>query len=1040
MANKCPKCKTDNPDTLKFCGECGTQLISPKDADVTETIEAPREELTTGSTFADRYQIIEELGKGGMGKVYKAQDTEIKEKIALKLIKPEISSDKKTIERFQNELKLARKISHRNVCRMHDLGKSEGNYFITMEYVDGEDLKGMIRMMGHLSDGKSIAIAKQVCEGLSEAHRIGVVHRDLKPSNIMIDREGNAKIMDFGIARSLSGKGITGVGVMIGTPEYMSPEQVESKEIDQRSDIYSLGVILYEMVTGQVPFDGDTPYSIGVKHKSEMPRNPKEINPQISDDLNGVILKCLEKDKEKRFQSAGELKNELESIERGIPTTERAVPEKKPLTSREITVTFGMKKLIIPAIVIAAVIIAALILWKLIPSGEAPPLSSSGKPSIAIMYFENRSDEPELEKILVDMLTTNLSRYKSIEVVSSQRLFDILKQLGNQDAESINKGVATDVARKAGVETMMTGSVIKIGNKIRITSQLTNVQTGAIIGSEQVECNEVEEIFEMADLLTEKVGDTFGVSQENEGESLKIADVTTNSLEAYRYYREGLENIWTWRFRAAKKSFERAVEIDPTFAMAHIQCARVDSHYAYYEPFVDLSAIRKSLQLAKQNVAKVTDKERAYINLSEARLNHQFDEEYRLVTELVKNYPKDKEAYELLASISGNLDKYSQSIEAVEKILELDPTYANAYNRLAYSHSKTGNHEEAISTVKKYIALQPNNWNPYDSAWEIYMRAGLYDEAIQICEVAQKMTQSRFRFYLWETFSVWLKGDRERAFHRIEQITEEFPDLQRWVHYNLGMFFVCEGQFERALNELKKAAEIMKAAKSFNWEMDAHFNMGKVLVEMGQYSRALDEFEKAEEISANVYVGSFQPIPILSNYLVGIAMVKKKDFRAAQDYAVKIEKYIQDNNYHILNMDYYFLLNAEIEVARGNGQAALDALKKASYRAKEYSPRYMILMSASFALLGEAEKAITTYRQSYNEVDRRTYSMGDHFYYFLENARVDYYVAKVYEGQGNASKAIEHYEKFLELWKDADPGVAEVDEAKKALEDLKSSN
>ncbi len=219
MDVKCPNCGTNNTHDSEFCKKCGTQIRESEEKPLpTQTIEAPKEELTTGSTFAGRYQIIEELGRGGMGKVYKAQDTEIKEKIALKLIKPEISSDKKTIERFQNELKLARKISHRNVCRMHHLEKSEGKYFITMEYVDGENLKGMIRMMGQLSSGKAISIAKQVCEGLSEAHRIGVVHRDLKPSNIMIDKDGNAKIMDFGIARSLTGKGITDVGVMIGTP------------------------------------------------------------------------------------------------------------------------------------------------------------------------------------------------------------------------------------------------------------------------------------------------------------------------------------------------------------------------------------------------------------------------------------------------------------------------------------------------------------------------------------------------------------------------------------------------------------------------------------------------------------------------------------------------------------------------------------------------------------------------------------------------------------------------------------------------------
>ncbi|GAI94407.1 unnamed protein product, partial [marine sediment metagenome] len=261
----------------------------------TKTLETPTEKLTRGSVFAGRYEIIEELGKGGMGRVYRVEDNKAKEEIALKLIKSEIAADKKTIERFRNELTTARKIRHKNVCGMYDLDEKNGTYYITMEYVPGEDLKSFIRRVGQLPVGKTISIAKQVCEGLSEAHRLGVVHRDLKPSNIMIDKEGNARIMDFGIARSIKGKGITGAGIMIGTPEYMSPEQVEGKEVDQRSDIYSLGVNLYEMVTGQVPFKGDTPFTIGMKHKSELPQNPKEINAQIPDDISRLILKCMEK-------------------------------------------------------------------------------------------------------------------------------------------------------------------------------------------------------------------------------------------------------------------------------------------------------------------------------------------------------------------------------------------------------------------------------------------------------------------------------------------------------------------------------------------------------------------------------------------------------------------------------------------------------------------------------------------------------------------------------------------------------------------------
>ena len=366
MVKKCPKCKADNPDTQSFCGECGTQL-GPADntqASFTKTLETPREELNTGSIFAGRYQIIEELGKGGMGKVYKVLDKEINSKVALKLIKPEVAVDKKNIERFRSELKLARDISHKHVCRMYDLNKEKGNYYITMEYVSGEDLKSFIRRAAPISTARAILIAKQVCEGLTEAHRLGIVHRDLKPSNIMIDKEGNAKIMDFGIARTVRGKGITGAGVMIGTPEYMSPEQVEAKDTDQRSDIYSFGIIFYEMTTGQLPFEADTPFAVGIKHKSEIPKSPRELNAQIPEDLSRVILKCLEKEKENRYQSTGEIGSELTAIEQGITTTQRVEPKRKPLTSKEITVSFSPKKVLIPALALLALLVITFVLWQ----------------------------------------------------------------------------------------------------------------------------------------------------------------------------------------------------------------------------------------------------------------------------------------------------------------------------------------------------------------------------------------------------------------------------------------------------------------------------------------------------------------------------------------------------------------------------------------------------------------------------------------------------------------------------------------------------
>jgi len=320
---KCPSCQTENPSDSKYCRECATPLTSVGMPAVTRTLETPKDKLTRGTLFADRYEIIEQLGTGGMGRVYRAIDKKLNEEVAIKFLKKEIASDRKTIERFANELKLARRIIHKNIARMYELMEYGETSFITMEFVPGENLKSFIKRIGKLPEGKAAAIAKQVCEGLREAHHLGVTHRDLKPQNIMIDTEGNARVMDFGIACSMETKGQTEAGMIIGTPEYMSPEQAEGKEADARSDIYSLGVVFYEMLTGQVPFTGDSSMSIALGHINQIPLDPQAINSHISDGMNHLILKCLEKNPEKRYQDIEGLIFELDSIEKGLVVAAR---------------------------------------------------------------------------------------------------------------------------------------------------------------------------------------------------------------------------------------------------------------------------------------------------------------------------------------------------------------------------------------------------------------------------------------------------------------------------------------------------------------------------------------------------------------------------------------------------------------------------------------------------------------------------------------------------------------------------------------------
>jgi serine/threonine protein kinase/Tfp pilus assembly protein PilF len=723
---KCPKCNSDNPDIQQFCGKCGTKLASVKDiaALSTKSLVSPGVQLTTGSLFAGRYQIVEELGKGGMGKVYKVIDKQLNEEVALKLIKPEIASDKKTIKRFRNELKLSRKISHRNVGRMYELMEDKGSLFITMEYVPGQDLKGLIGQSGRLAIGTTISIARQVCDGLAEAHSLGVIHRDLKSHNIMIDKRGNARIMDFGIARSLTGKSITRAGAMIGTPEYMSPEQAEAEELDQRSDIYSFGVILYEMVTGQLPFEGDTPLSVAMKHKTEIPKDPQELNPQIPDGLSRLILKCLEKDKGSRYQDAEELRLDLENIEMSIPTIERVIPGKKTTTSKEITVTFNLKKCFILALVAAALVIAVAITWQFLPQKDSISLLPD-TPSIAVLPFEDFSPAKDQEYFcdgLKESIVHALKQVRNLRVPATTPIF----KEGERDYRQIGQ--------ELNVKTVLDGSIQNVEDKVRIMAKLIDVTDGSVIWLEKFD-PEQQDIFSIQDTISMSIVEKLKVNLLG-GEESKIVKRYTEDPEALDLYMWG-RHYWNKRtedgFNTAINFFEQAVKQDPSYALAHVglaDCHILLGHYAYQEPN---EAFPKAKSAALEALILDDTLAEAYASLGYISTIYEWEwkraeRNFKQAIELNPNYATAHHWYSVFLFAVGRFD---ESIVEIKRAQELDPHSSIINTNIGWPYYHNRQYDDAIEAFQNALLIDKNFWYAQWGLGLSYFQKGMYEKALE---------------------------------------------------------------------------------------------------------------------------------------------------------------------------------------------------------------------------------------------------------------------------------------------------------------------
>ncbi|NQT79940.1 MAG: protein kinase [Candidatus Aminicenantes bacterium] len=1044
---RCPNCYSENPSDNLYCNKCATplpQIVDEVYVAPTRTLETPIPEIDTGTTYAGRYQVIEELGRGGMGTVFKVIDTEINEKVALKIIRPEIAADKRTIERFQNEIKLARMISHKNVCRMYHFSKEEDTYYIVMEYVQGESLKSMIRMTKQLSLGTAVNIAKQVCEGLSEAHRLGVVHRDLKPQNIMIDQDGNARIMDFGIARSLKAKGITGPGVMVGTPDYMSPEQVEGKEADQRSDIYSLGIILYEMATGKVPFDGDTSLSIMVKHKNEIPQNPRKINTQIPDTLSRLILKCLDKKKEKRYQNVEELHEELNVIEKKFPTREAKVSKRKPITTREITVKFNLKKLLLPALVVIAVIVIGMVGFKY-ASVKAGAVPLEDMVSVAVISFENQTGENSydyLQEAIPNLLITSLEQSRYLRVTTWERMHDLLKQLGKEDVEVINSDLGFEICRMEGINAIVLGSYIKADEMFATNVQVLDVETKELLKSASSRGEGVGSILRnQIDELSKEISRGFGLSERKiRANSSQIAEATTLSMEAYNYFLRGRDDYEKFYFADSLRFLERAVELDPEFVMAHYYTALVKGALG------DRAGWQEAFDKFKKYMKKLTGKEGLYAEAIYARLEGKDDKKYfKILEDIEKKYPKEKRVHFDLALYYQNHKMNDEAVEKYNKALELDPKYGYAINQLAYLYSYQNDFDKALEYFKRYASISPGDANPYDSMGELYFRMGKLEESkAKFTEALELKPDFDSAWKVAYIFA--LEENYEGAMRWVDQYISIVPsDAMKSIGYQFkGFYQHILGNLEQSLKTIDKAEELARSLGD-NHLIDVVLRMKLwIYYEWGKTEFLRDSIKARMDFRTKNNISSEKLNTMLSDFYYGVLDLKEGRIKSAKSRLAAMKPLLSDlksEEDKDMKSSYDYLYSMVL-LAEGSVDEAVAVYKKRpsfpmSFRSHVSFIRRNVPFDADFYAQafqekGEINKAIAEYEKLMTFNSEATEDRP--LFHPLGRFRL----AKLYEEKGQYTKAIEQYEKALEVWKNADKGLKTVEEAQRRLAALKS--
>ena len=819
--------------------------------------------LFPGTVLGQRYEILAMLGEGGMGAVYKAMDRELNRPVALKVIRPELARNKAIIERFKQELLLAREVTHRNVIRIYDLGEADRMKFITMEYVEGEDLRALLVRKKKLTAEEAVEIIQQVCRALDAAHSVGIIHRDLKPQNIMQDKTGRILVMDFGLARTVEGDGMTHSGALVGTMDYMSPEQALAKTLDQRSDLYTLGLIFYELLSGSMPFAADSALASLIKRTQERVAPVSDHDNTIPRSVSNIVSKCLERDVNLRYQSAKELLADLEAWQ-----------GKRAAASLSFHAKVGPWGQSLPWPTITAIVTAILLaalgwLWRdKLLSPLSRQSSAVPKVSLAILPFRNASGDPGMDWLgssLAEMLSTDVGQSSRLRTVPQDRVHQVFSDLRLAPNATVDPETLRRVAEFSNADTVVWGQYAKFGGQIRIDATLRDLKHDRSV---PVKIDGVDEkdipgaVDRLANLIRSNLSFSSDVIKELKDSSFQPS---SRSVPALRDYNQGIQLLRDGKNLEAVQALQSATNEDSEFALAYSRLAEADSALGYDADAEQAS--RKAVDLSQQ----LPLAEKYLIQATHARVMKDNKKAIEAYENLAKSMPDNSDVESALGSLYTDTGAYDKARAELSRLLQSDPKNTKAFWQMGVVEMMNDNPQGALEPLNKGLSLAVETDNQELKALILqamgisYREMNKPEEAMRNYQDAMAINR---RLGLKRNLAgnlvemAIVKDGQGKAEAALDNYKEALQ-LQRDIGIkkevgntliNMGVLYESKGDYDKALQNYKESLQIQRDAGDENYQALCLNNIGGAYLAKGDADNALTYLQQALQMRQKLNV------------------------------------------------------------------------------------------------------------------------------------------------------------------------------------------